>query len=178
MNLTGKTFGRLTVLKKGDSISGRCYWECRCICGNIAQVRTDNLKSKQVRSCGCLKNESSRNMRHTGALGHLFRKYKDRAKSKGLRFNITIDEFHNLITSNCRYCGTPPNQVLRRSDLYIKEYFYNGVDRIDSIKGYVINNVVPCCGTCNTAKLSMSVDEFLTWVKKVYTHNKDLQDNH
>jgi hypothetical protein len=42
------------------------------------------------------------------------------------------------------------------------------LDRIDSSKGYSISNVVPCCATCNKAKLAMPRDEFLGWIDRVY----------
>lgn len=32
-------------------------WNCRCKCGNAAIVSTDNLRSGQVKSCGCLGRE-------------------------------------------------------------------------------------------------------------------------
>lgn len=31
-------------------------------------------------------------------------------------------------------------------------------------------NMVPCCETCNRAKLKMSVSEFRSWIERVYNH--------
>ena len=47
----------------------------------------------------------------------------------------------------------------------------NGIDRIDSNIGYTKENSVSCCKFCNTAKSTMSRDEFLKWIKKVYEYN-------
>ena len=47
----------------------------------------------------------------------------------------------------------------------------NGLDRIDSSKGYSSENTVPCCKYCNTAKNTMSVNEFMEWVKRIYSYN-------
>ena len=47
----------------------------------------------------------------------------------------------------------------------------NGIDRVDSSKGYVEDNVVSCCKYCNTAKNTMSRDEFFKWIKRVYEYN-------
>jgi hypothetical protein len=40
-------------------------------------------------------------------------------------------------------------------------YYYNGLDRIDSSKGYTRDNVEPCCVICNTMKWTLSKKDFL-----------------
>ncbi len=56
-DLTGKQFGRLTVLgPAGDGIRGN--WKCRCDCGNIVIRSKENLCSGSTRSCGCLQKEA------------------------------------------------------------------------------------------------------------------------
>lgn len=60
-DLTGKKFGRLTVLDLSEKKSGRkSYWVCECECGNKKLVRSDSLKRGQVKSCGCLKDEQNK----------------------------------------------------------------------------------------------------------------------
>jgi hypothetical protein len=44
---------------------------------------------------------------------------------------------------------------------------HNGIDRVDSSAGYTVDNSAPCCKTCNAAKRSLSVQEFLAWVESV-----------
>ena len=41
----------------------------------------------------------------------------------------------------------------------------NGIDRINSDKGYTIDNCVPCCAQCNHMKLDYTTEEFLTKIK-------------
>ena len=54
INLTGETFGRLTVIREaGRDEHGLVLWECRCECGDTTVVRTSNLRSGNTRSCGC-----------------------------------------------------------------------------------------------------------------------------
>lgn len=56
IDLTGKRFGRLTVVKVDEEKSNRkTYWICQCDCGNIKSIRSDALKV--VQSCGCIKKE-------------------------------------------------------------------------------------------------------------------------
>ena len=52
IDLTGKRFGRLVVLKDaGRNKWGSYLWECKCDCGIIKNISSSNLNS--ARSCGC-----------------------------------------------------------------------------------------------------------------------------
>ena len=56
-NLTNKRFGKLIVIKDSGlrTKNRQIIWTCQCECGNIIQVRTNNLTSGNTQSCGCLK---------------------------------------------------------------------------------------------------------------------------
>lgn len=62
-DLVGQTFGRLTVVRKADSVVkyGRLnkMWECACACGNVVEVREPDLLNGSVKSCGCLGTSAS-----------------------------------------------------------------------------------------------------------------------
>ena len=91
----------------------------------------------------------------------IFKNYENRAKKIEIEFNLTKEEFKILIEKDCYYCGAKPNNKSR-------DYFYNGLDRMDNTKGYTINNVVPCCKHCNIAKNTFTLQEFKDWIEKVY----------
>lgn len=59
IDLTGRVFGRLTVIEFAYRKKKRNYWKCQCTCGNTTIVRVDMLldKKKPTHSCGCIKNE-------------------------------------------------------------------------------------------------------------------------
>lgn len=64
IDLTGKRFGRLTVIERDYETqkkkhSNGTYWKCKCDCGNETSVASGNLKSRKVKSCGCLYIENS-----------------------------------------------------------------------------------------------------------------------
>lgn len=60
-DLTGRRFGRVVVIGRAGSSSGRIsIWRCRCDCGTEFNAYANNLKSGRTRSCGCLKAESNR----------------------------------------------------------------------------------------------------------------------
>jgi len=56
VNLVGKRFNALVVIAEAGVKSGHSVWLCQCDCGNQTRVRTGNLTSGQVKSCGCLRN--------------------------------------------------------------------------------------------------------------------------
>lgn len=51
-DLTGKTFGLLTVQNKVIK-NHKTYWNCLCACGNTKEVKTNNLVCGLIKSCGC-----------------------------------------------------------------------------------------------------------------------------
>ena len=58
IDITGETFGRLTVLGRGEdhlfpSGQKRPTWRCRCECGNEVVVFARNLFTGNTTSCGC-----------------------------------------------------------------------------------------------------------------------------
>ena len=57
-NLTGLSFGRLTVLKRGPNLNKRVRWVCKCVCGRLTIVNAWNLENGHTTSCGCLKMEA------------------------------------------------------------------------------------------------------------------------
>lgn len=52
-DLTGKKFGKLTVLKQGPYYGRQIQWWCKCDCGATTLVRTTYLLSGHTTSCGC-----------------------------------------------------------------------------------------------------------------------------
>lgn len=62
LNLTNKTFGRLTVLKEVPSARKESRWLCQCECGNYVELRGSALTSDGTKSCGCLAIESAKNV--------------------------------------------------------------------------------------------------------------------
>lgn len=71
-DLTGKQFGRLTVLHRDESIHDHtkgAAWVCQCLCGNVTSVLTKELNYGSIQSCGCLRDEllAQGNLKHGSA---------------------------------------------------------------------------------------------------------------
>lgn len=173
IDLTGQVFGRLTVLERGPNYiksDGRTItrWWCICKCGNKTLIQGGHLKHG-TQSCGCIGREMS-SKRATNNKGKYrlsardvtinlcLSKIRCRARKKGLELTLTKQDIGNLIFLPCYYCGTEPSNNLGKTNTLP----YQGLDRVDSNKGYTLNNVVPCCFACNRDK----GDRSASWFKR------------
>lgn len=57
IDLTGRKFGKLLVLKRNGSIRNYAAWMCQCDCGNIVTVSSQHLLDGSTTSCGCYHDE-------------------------------------------------------------------------------------------------------------------------
>lgn len=60
IDLVGRMFGRLRVVRPAGRPRGRTLWECICLCGATGVIANgDKLQRGSVASCGCLKREQA-----------------------------------------------------------------------------------------------------------------------
>ena len=190
INLVGLKFGRLLVNSKNEIKGNRrqVRWDCVCDCGNLHTVTGESLRSGKSKSCGCLGKEARhvKNKNSDREKAMLLLIYSPLKKRHRQKFNnenyIDFDTFKNLSLSNCFYCNSKPlNTQLdiryetrygKKEKLIITDFIlkYNGIDRIDSSKGYEYNNVVSCCKNCNSAKMELSIKDFKNHIIKIYNH--------
>ncbi len=107
------------------------------------------------------------------ALVRLFNAKRAGAKRRDLLFALDLDQFVALAQSPCAYCGTGPANVARIKGAGY-EFFvpYSGIDRVDNTRGYEPDNVVSCCGACNTAKSERSVADFIAHAQRIVERAK------
>lgn len=102
----------------------------------------------------------------------LYNGYKNSAKVRELDFSLSKEDFKSLIFNNCVYCGEEP--LLKKYPNSDLRFFilYNTIDRVDSAKGYILSNCVSACKFCNISKYTLSKDEFLNKIEKIYLFTK------
>lgn len=62
-DLTGQKFGRLTVVNRAENTAqGKIRWLCTCDCGATTRVSRSDLLQGRVKSCGCLRRETTAKM--------------------------------------------------------------------------------------------------------------------
>lgn len=172
LNLIGKRFTRLLVLSLiGTDMHGNRKWDCVCDCGKHTQTSTSSLLGRRSKSCGCFRVDKRRLDYGEANFNLVYRSYKYRAKIKNISFELLKDEFKYLTQQNCYYCNSEPSSKMNHNNRF-GEFIYNGIDRLDSTKGYIKNNCVSCCILCNQAKMDLSKEEFLKHIEKIYRFNK------
>lgn len=68
-DLTGKTFGYLTVInKEGSNNHKKVLWRCICVCGNETIVVGSSMTNGLTTSCGCKRDEAVREANKTHGL--------------------------------------------------------------------------------------------------------------
>lgn len=65
MDISGRKFGKLYVMKKTNekNKSGDYKYKCQCDCGEIVLVVGSNLKNGHSKSCGCVRRRISKGYR-------------------------------------------------------------------------------------------------------------------
>jgi hypothetical protein len=170
IDIAGCRYGRLVALEVADERrNNRVVWKCQCDCGNIFYTTAQLIRRGNTRSCGCLKSDMLSLEVGVAALHNVIRSYKHGARERNLEWNLNEDEVRSIVSSNCFYCDAPPSRSATIQDRPINgDFIYNGIDRVDNARGYTIDNAVPCCTQCNSAKKTLGIDEFGKWVAAAY----------
>lgn len=117
-DLTGRKFGRLTVIEFDHSNHG-AYWKCECDCGNEIIVVASSLLNGSTQSCGCLNKERIHKSNFKDITGKRFGNLvvvrKSDKKVKGVRStfweckcdcgNTTIVNISKLTSGHTKSCG-------------------------------------------------------------------------
>lgn len=88
-----------------------------------------------------------------------YKQYISSANKRQIKFELSVEEFNEVVGGSCVYCGSSTKI---------------GVDRKDSSEGYHIENVQPCCGVCNLMKYTHSEEFFIKHISKIYRY-RDLK---
>ena len=160
---TGLRAGKLIAIKYIKRVNRASFWLFKCDCGNFKEISASAVFIKNTLSCGC----SPYHLPEGEAkFNRIFGQYKRVSLKKKRKFELTKDQFRYLIISKCFYCGAEPTLKLEAKQY--GGYKCNGIDRIDSLKGYILENCVSCCRRCNFSKNNMSIMEFKEMICKIY----------
>jgi hypothetical protein len=175
IDLLGRRFGKLVVVEKTspDSMTGKSRWLCKCDCGKEHIAMQDNLKEENTKSCGCYRNTCRILPGDSGSFNEIYRQYFCNARNRKISFSLSREQFREIAENSCRYCGASPKPYYAkyRAKLPRTPCILNGIDREDNSKGYEVFNCVACCSLCNYMKRSISVEEFLSHIKRIYLNS-------
>lgn len=145
------------------------YYLIQCkTCGEIFSRKKDCIHHFENLKCkNCIHNRYGKCL--NTLLYNVFIHYKNNAKQRNIKWNLSEEEFKDIITQPCTYCGESPN-IIKTTSYKDKYEKINGIDRIDSNKDYSKNNCVPCCQMCNIMKNKFSKEDFIKKVKLIYNN--------
>jgi hypothetical protein len=176
----GDVIGNFTILevipatKPGQHVRGKI--KCS-ICNGIKEMYSFNIRRRY--SCGCSqknvstwKSVGAKNITWKlpygeAAKNDLYSTYKTSARRRGLNFDIDVIFFTENVVKSCTYCGDELTSVKKSQSKSGGDFLYTGIDRIDSSKGYTIDNCVPCCKICNIMKWDLTVEQFTNHIMKI-----------
>lgn len=170
---TGDIFGYLTLLKPiGKLRNGTITWKCKCQCGKETIVPSSRIKAGGVKSCGCLlktKGQVRWNWKgYCGISGARFGEIKWRANKKGFDFDLTPKFLWQLyIEKQSKKCAITGEEIDLDRD--------GSLDRIDSSKGYLKNNVWWVKKDINKMKLDFTLHRFIELCEKVVANKEKIE---
>lgn len=194
-DMIGKKYHMLKVLdvyriKEKDKRVLYCA-RCLCDCGKQKDISVVAIKAKRTGSCGC---DKSRYEKITGKNNKLFTGYEDirgnfwyrlklRAKRKNQDFTITIKESWELFVAQDKKCALS-NVPIKFGRADHRTETTASLDRIDSNKGYIKDNVQWVHKSINIMKCDLSSDIFIGFCHSVSDKHinkvsiKELSCNH
>jgi len=84
-------------------------------------------------------------------------KYANKATIKEMPFELTLEDYENMICMDCYICGKKSG-----------DFHTNGIDRFVNDLGYVTGNMRSCCFECNIMKQEYSFDDIIDKMQRTY----------
>lgn len=85
---------------------------------------------------------------------------RSKCKSRNLELSLSFEQYSELVENKlCHYCGTS-----------LKNSRGASLDRVDSAKGYIPGNCVPCCYLCNVMKSDRTLEQFYAQIELILAY--------
>jgi hypothetical protein len=167
----GEKYSLLTIIRRWTEQFKKSK---ETVCGNIIVTKGRYLRMDHKRSCGCLREKKARNhpawKGYEDISGQQWNDIKSSSKRYGrvIPFEITIEQVWELFQKQKGKCALSGVEI----HFPEKSTRYGGdctasLDRIDSSKGYTIDNVQWVHKIVNLMKMNLPQDEFIKWCKLI-----------
>lgn len=167
-DLTGKTFGSLTILYRlPNTKNNRVQWQCKCKCGREKSVTSGDIKSGDSKSCG-------KCHWHCFIQDSYWTEITRNAKQRGKEFSITKDYMTSLWNKQegkCAISGLPLNMPVDARKQRGPECTAS-IDRIDNTIGYVEGNVQWVYKDVNRMRREYTIERYIEICKAVASNNE------
>lgn len=168
---------RLMMYQSGDYVSiflllnkanNKGRWYVRCKCGNEYIARIYALKEqKNCSKCNLISSQHHA-WKGFGEISHdLYTTYKHSAKAKELEFDVSIEYLWELFLNQNKKCVFTDEELFFNKTYKSKKEKTASLDRIDSSKGYIKDNLQWVHRDVNKLKKNFTDDRFIEICKKV-----------
>ncbi len=163
IDLTGKRFGMLTVIRRGSDVSfkscKKATWICKCDCGIETVAYSEFLRKGHTASCGCFAGAPGVARKHGLCVGRaltpelkMFYSAKSRSKRYGIEFSISVDDIK--IPDKCPVLGIKLEHGIKKLTNSSPT-----LDRIDNTVGYTRENIWVISYAANRCKSNLSFND-------------------
>lgn len=166
-----KKINKWTILSFSHVDSkGQQYWLCKCECGLEKPVRTSHLIRSLNKGCTYCRSQAARRIDSPNWLGgkfipkSMFTSCLLAAKSRKIRFELTMEDLEDQWIEQkgkCAYTNIELTLPLSNCD----RSFNASLDRINSSKPYVKENIQWVLKEVNLMKMNISHGRFLELCK-------------
>lgn len=179
-DIVGLRVGRLTVSNETKSVKKNKLFKCVCDCGQERYYTKQNLLKGNLRSCGCFKAESrgqvNQNWKGVGNISaSLYGRIKWIADRREIPFKVSIEYLAKLFekqNGKCALSGLEITTPITWKDGRRRKDYNASLDRIDSSKPYIENNVQWVTKEINMMKQQFNQERFLDLCSTISQYNK------
>lgn len=143
-DMTGMTFGRLTVIDRDLSKKGgAAHWNCICNCGTMKSISGSSLREGLTQSCGCLCLERIKETVTTHAASRIGQREPTHiiwANMKARCYNTNRSDYHQYGGRGITVCDRWLNSYVNFLEDMGPRPKGLSLDRIDNNKGYSKDN--------------------------------------
>lgn len=155
------SYGQLTVLSETDKTVGGRRVLCRCSCGTEKLFFWGNVLRGHTKSCGCSHRKSGKARHDWTGYGDISGSYWYRVTSReSKKGDATIEDAWRIFQDQLGLCA------LSGTKLSFKEKTAS-LDRIDSSKGYDVDNIQWVHKDINRMKNAFDQDYFLAMCRRI-----------
>jgi len=165
----GDSVGKQVIVSKSfykvdkKTNKNRSYIKVKCECGNTRDILIKKLSI--TNSCqSCRLKRISPN--YKGLILATLTSFKAGAEKRNLEFSITIEDIYNQYIKQNKKCNLSGLDLIFNT----KKYLLDGnasIDRIDSSKGYTINNIQIIHKDINKMKMDLNQEYFINLCKLI-----------
>ena len=145
-------------------------YEFQCYCGKLFITKLDKVRTGHTKSCGCTSFGKRKGTIYISST--YWTSLKQGAEMRNINFNISIEEAENILIKQNFKCALSGVQLIIGYK-NLKELTMS-LDRIDSNKPYVIDNIQWIHKDINMSKQSFSNKKFIEMCINVAKHQKSI----